>query len=488
MSPRLIIVSNRVVAPEEADSSLADEMAATVKAALKNQNGIWFGWSGKMTDQPASEPRTHQVNKLTYAQIDLSKSDIQEYCNGLANSVLWPILHCRVDLQQYSRAEASGYMRVNQLYADHLSALMNEDDVVWVHDYHLMTLARELRSRGHRNRIGFFLHTPCAPPDVLQTLPHHREILGGLTYCDLVGFQTKNDRDNFADYLVRQRATQTRGSYEIDGRRVRLGAFPVSIETKAYMRLARNAGRSAMLGLVRESLGGSRLVLSVDRLDCSKGIPERIKAFERFLETNPDWHGKATLLQLTPKSWSDIKQYAEIESEVAGLIGKVNGRFGDAAWTPIRYVNRPYSRTVLAGIYRAADVAMTTPLRDGMNLGAKEFLAAQDPDDPGVLMLSQFAGAAVELDEALIVNPHEMDAVAAALKRALEMPREERRERHAPMLAHLLKNDIKRWSRSCTSTLVAQRNGRSLLGVMRHLLKPLPSQTPSAAFGSLEAR
>ena len=488
MSPRLIIVSNRVVAPEEADSSLTDEMAATVKAALKNQNGMWFGWSGKMTDQPTSEPRPHQVNKVTYAQIDLSKSDIQEYCDGLANSELWPILHCRVDLQQYSRAEASGYMRVNQLYADHLSALMNEDDVVWVHDYHLMTLARELRSRGHRNRIGFFLHTPCAPPDVLQTLPHHKEILGGLTYCDLVGFQTKNDRDNFADYLVRQGATQTRDGYEIDGRGVRLGAFPVSIETKAYMRLARNAGRSAMLALVRESLGGSRLVLSVDRLDCSKGIPERIKAFERFLEMNPDWHGKATLLQLTPKSWSDIKQYAEIESEVAALIGKVNGRFGDAAWTPIRYVNRSYSRTVLAGIYRAADVAMTTPLRDGMNLEAKEFLAAQDPDDPGVLMLSQFAGAAVELDEALIVNPHETDAVAAALKRALEMPREERRERHAPMLAHLLKNDIKRWSRSYTSTLVARRNGRSLLGVMRHLFKPLPSQTPSAAFGSLEAR
>ena len=179
---------------------------------------------------------------------------------------------------------------------------------------------------------------------------------------------------------------------------------------------------------------------------------------------------------------------AEIESEVAALIGKVNGRFGDAAWTPIRYVNRSYSRTVLAGIYRAADVAMTTPLRDGMNLGAKEFLAAQDPDDPGVLMLSQFAGAAVELDEALIVNPHETDAVAAALKRALEMPREERRERHAPMLAHLLKNDIKRWSRSYTSTLVARRNGRSLLGAMRHLLKPLPSRTPRAAFRSLEVR
>jgi trehalose 6-phosphate synthase len=332
--------------------------------------------------------------------------------------------------------------------------------------------------RGHRNRIGFFLHTPCAPADILQTLPHHREILGGLTYCNLVGFQTENDRDNFGQYLIQQGAAQTRGGYEIGGRFVRLGAFPVSIETKAYMRLARNAGRSAMVALVRESLGGSRLVLGVDRLDYSKGIPDRIKGFERFLETNPDWHGRVTLLQLTPKSRSDIRQYSEIETEVTGLIGKVNGRFGDAAWTPIRYVNRSYTRTVLAGIYRAADVAMVTPLRDGMNLVAKEFLAAQDPEDPGVLLLSQFAGAAKELDRALIVNPHETDAIAAALKRALEMPLEERRERHAPMLAHLLKHDIKRWAKSYLSNLVDGSPGRSLLDGIRSLFKTSSEQPP----------
>ena len=189
-------------------------------------------------------------------------------------------------------------------------------------------------------------------------------------------------------------------------------------------------------------------MLGVDRLDYSKGIPDRIKAFERLLENSPEWRGKVTLLQVTPKSRSEIRQYGEIETEVTGLIGKVNGRFGDAAWTPIRYVNKSYSRTVLAGLYRAADVGMVTPLRDGMNLVAKEYLAAQNPDDPGVLVLSQFAGAAKELDGALIVNPHETDAVAAALKRALEMPLEERRERHAPMLEHLLENDIKKWART----------------------------------------
>src|SRR5271165_1427151 len=469
MGARVIIVSNRVALPEEAHSSLADEMGVTVKAALKNQNGMWFGWSGKVTDQPASEPRTLEVNKVTYVQIELSNNDIQEYCNGLANSVLWPILHYRVDLQEYSRADASGYMRVNRLFADHLSALMNEDDVVWVHDYHLMLLARELRSRGHRNRIGFFLHTPCAPPDILQTLPHHREILGGLVYYNLVGFQTENDRDNFAHYLVSQGAAQIRSGYEFEGQKVRLGAFPVSIETKAYMRLARNAGRSAFVALVRESLGDSRLVLGVDRLDYSKGIPDRVKAFERLLESYPEWRGKATLIQVTPKSRSDIKQYGDIEAEVTGLIGKVNGRFGDAAWTPIRYVNRSYSRTVLAGLYRSAQVAMVTPLRDGMNLVAKEYLAAQDPDDPGVLILSQFAGAAKELDRALIVNPHETDAVAAALKRALSMPMEERRERQAPMLADLLEYDIKKWAEDYLATLVEGAPGRRLLEGLRAL-------------------
>src|SRR5208282_1786408 len=291
MGARVIIVSNRVALPEEAHSSLADEMGVTVKAALKNQNGMWFGWSGKVTDQPASEPRTLEVNKVTYVQIELSNNDIQEYYNGLANSVLWPILHYRVDLQEYSRADASGYMRVNRMFADRLSALLNEDDVIWVHDYHLMLLGRELRSRGHRNTIGFFLHTPCAPPDILQTLPQHAAILGGLTYYDLVGFQTENDRDNFAHYLVSQGAAQNRSGYEFEGQKVRLGAFPVSIETKAYMRLARNAGRSAFVALVRESLGGSRLVLGVDRLDYSKGIPDRVKAFERLLENHPEWRG-----------------------------------------------------------------------------------------------------------------------------------------------------------------------------------------------------
>ena len=470
MGSRLIIVSNRVAVPETPRAPQAGGMAVAVKAALKNRDGLWFGWSGEIAKSASTEPRTVEVNKVTYVLIDLSKNDIQEYYNGLANGVLWPILHYRVDLQEYSHADASGYLRVNKLFADRLSPLLKPDDVIWVHDYHLMLLGRELRARGHQNPIGFFLHTPCAPPDILQTLPHHREILGGLAQYDLVGFQTENDRENFAHYLMTLGAAHARnGAFEFEGRQVRLGVFPVGIETAAYMRLARNAERSPIVSQVRESLGDSRLVLGVDRLDYSKGIPLRVKAFERFLELCPEWRSKATLLQVTPKSRAGVRQYEDIETEVNGLIGKINGRFGDAAWTPIRYINKSYSRTVLSGLYRSADVAMVTPLRDGMNLVAKEFLAAQDPDNPGVLVLSQFAGAAKELDQALIINPYELDAVAIALKTALEMPVPQRRERHAPMYAHLLEYDVRHWAESYLSALIEGAQGRGLLDGIRAL-------------------
>ena len=483
MGPRLIIVSNRVAVPEPANKQLAGGLVVAVKAALKNRTGVWFGWSGKIDETETAEPRTVERNHITYAVIDLSKNDFDEYYNGLANRVLWPILHYRVDLQEYSRVDHSGYMRVNCLFADKLSAFIRDDDVIWVHDYHLMPLARELRARGHQNPIGFFLHIPCAPLDILRTLPHHDEILGALTYYDLVGFQTENDRDNFAAYLLTIPGAKAGRSltFEVGGRQTRIGAYPVSIETATYARLARNAVRSPFAREFRESLNGLRLVLGVDRLDYSKGIIQRINAFDRFLEVNPEWRSRVTLLQITPRSRSDIKDYAAIENEVTTLIGRVNGRYGEASWTPIRYVNRSHSRSALSGIYRAADVALIKPLRDGMNLVAKEYVAAQDTENPGVLVLSQFAGAAVDLSGALIVNPHESEGVAAALKRALEMPLYERRERHGPMLEHLSVHDIEHWARSYLSALAETRERPSLMSELRAFLSPSRSRTDGLA-------
>ncbi len=474
MGPRLIIVSNRVAVPEPGNTQMAGGLVVAVKAALRNRTGVWFGWSGKIDETETAEPRIVERNHITYAVIDLSKNDFGEYYNGLANRVLWPILHYRVDLQEYSRADHSGYMRVNRLFADRLNAFIRDDDVLWVHDYHLMPLARELRIRGRLNPIGFFLHIPCAPLDILRTLPHHDEILGALTYYDLVGFQTENDRDNFAAYLLTiPGARKGRGrTFEVEGRQTRIGAFPVSIETATYARLARNAARSPFAKEMRESLTGLRLVLGVDRLDYSKGIVQRINAFNRFLEVNPEWRSRVALLQITPRSRSDIIDYAAIENEVTTLISRVNGRYGEASWTPIRYINRFHSRTALSGIYRAADVALITPLRDGMNIVAKEYVAAQDAENPGVLVLSHFAGAAAELTGALIVNPHECDAVAAALKRALGMPLFERRERHGPMLEHLLVHDIDHWAESYLAALAETRQRPSLMGELRAFLSP----------------
>ena len=468
MVSRLVIVSNRVALPGPGKVT-AGGLAVAVKAALRNRTGVWFGWSGKIG--PPKAPHVIHRHKVDYAVIDLSDVDFQEYYNGFANRVLWPILHYRVDLQEFSRADQSGYMRVNRLFAEKLGDLLREDDIIWVHDYHLMPLAQELRARGHFNPIGFFLHIPCAPPDILKTLPHHETIVGALTYYDLVGFQTERDRDNFAHYLELSAATPGRdpATFLIDGRQTRIGAFPVGVEAALFARLARNAANADYVLDVKDSLQGRRLVLGVDRLDYSKGILQRLYAFNHFLEVNPQWRSRVVLLQITPRSRDDIKEYRDIEEEVTALIGKINGRYGEADWPPIRYVNRPYSRTVLAGLYRLASVALVTPLRDGMNLVAKEFIAAQDPEDPGVLILSEFAGAAAELNASMIVNPHESEAVAAALKQALEMPQDERRRRQEPMMAQVLKHDIDHWAEQFLSTLGETRQRPGLLESLRGL-------------------
>ena len=321
---RLIIVSNRVALPD-ARKTFAGGLTVAVKAALRDRAGVWFGWSGEISEHQTATPRYLERGRVGYAVIDLSEADYQEYYNGFANRALWPVLHYRVDLQEYSRADQSGYMRVNSHFADQLDKIIEEDDVVWVHDYHLMPLARELRARGRTNPIGFFLHIPCAPPDILQTLPNHEEILGSLVHYDLVGFQTENDRDNFGRYLILQGARQGRGeTYALDGRQTRLGAFPVGIETAVYARVARNAARSRFVREIVDSLNGQKLVLGVDRLDYSKGILHRLNAFDRFLELNPDWRQRVTFLQVTPKSREEIHEYVAIGDEVSTLIGKIN--------------------------------------------------------------------------------------------------------------------------------------------------------------------
>jgi trehalose 6-phosphate synthase len=391
---------------------------------------------------------------------DLAEPDYQEYYNGFANRVLWPILHYRLDLAEFSRRDLSGYRRVNAHFANQLQNLLRPDDVIWVHDYHLIPLAKMLRDRGHANRIGFFLHVPFPPPEILTALPNHEWLVPQLSAYDLVGFQTENDATNFCRYLENECRLLKRGgnTYQSADRMVQVGVFPIGIETAEFNRLARQSVRSPLVRNVMDSLAGRAMMIGVDRLDYSKGLAQRMDAFERFLAVYPDWRGKVTYLQITPKSRSEIQEYAEMERTISEAAGRINGTYGEAAWTPIRYVNRAYSRSILAGLFRSARAALVTPLRDGMNLVAKEYIAAQDAEDPGVLILSRFAGAAAECTAALLVNPYDPEAVATSISHALSMPLEERRKRHAALMQVISENDLKSWGELFLTTLTKDAN------------------------------
>jgi trehalose 6-phosphate synthase len=470
--PRLVVVSNRVAVPDPEGPRHAGGLAVAVNAALKHRDGLWFGWSGDISENGGSyTPKVIERRRRSFVTIDLSEQDFQEYYNGFANRVLWPILHYRVDLAEFTNVELGGYLRVNARFADALSGFIRPDDWIWVHDYHLLSLARELRARGHDNPIGFFLHIPCPPPDILLALPQHAETIGTLGHYDLVGTQTEHDADNLRRYFELQGASlsRNRASLDIDGRRVQLRAFAVSIATKVYARTARSAIRSDFANEVRDSLAGRKLILGVDRLDYSKGIPHRIQGFGQFLDTYPEWRQHITYLQVTPKSRSEVPEYGDINQLVNTLVGQINGRYGEPAWTPIRYVNRAYSRASLAALYRMAAVGLVTPLRDGMNLVAKEYIAAQNPENPGVLVLSQFAGAAEELDGAILVNPHETEAMATAIDAALRMPLAERQARHKRMYRHLAANDIDHWAERFLAVLAESRQHPRLFDNIRQL-------------------
>jgi trehalose 6-phosphate synthase len=456
---RLVVVSNRVSVPDGKSAGRAGGLEVAVKAALRHRQGVWFGWSGKIARRgEVAETVTVRHDEVDYVVTSLGAEDYKEYYNGFANRVLWPVLHYRFDLAEFSRRDLSGYMRVNELFASELHKILRPDDLVWVHDYHLVPLASMLRARGHRNRIGYFLHIPCPPPEVLTALPNHERLMRTLCDYDLIGFQTGDDAFNFSRYLTRECGLHSRDfTFALGDREVRVDAFPVGIETEHFARTARRAVKSSFVQNVVGSLNNRLQIIGVDRLDYSKGLNLRLDAYEQFLRGYAQWREKVTYLQITPKSRSDIPEYIQMEQAVSQSAGRINGTFGEADWTPIRYVNRAYSRTALAGLYRSSRVGLVTPLRDGMNLVAKEYIAAQDPDDPGMLVLSRFAGAAHECKEALLVNPYDTEAVAAAIDRALAMPLEERQERHNTLYDTLMRNDIAHWAERFITTLASPR-------------------------------
>ena len=477
---RTFIVSNRVSVPRRKKEPSAGGLEVALRATLQRRAGIWFGWSGSVSKAEEIRVRRIEHDGLSCTVTDLTHEDYEEYYQGYANSVLWPVLHYRIDLAEFRRRNYSGYMRVNTRLAKELHALLEPGDTVWVHDYHLIPFAQILRDMGHDNRMGFFLHVPLPPADILTVLPNYQSLFGSLRAYDLVGFQTEHDCANFARFYAREfgGAAHVGSDGRLGRERMRVAAFPVGIDALDFRRKAEQSAHSDYVRDVVQSAVGP-LIIGVDRADYSKGIIHRFEAFENFLRAHPERRAEVTYLQITPKSRSQIRGYAQLERSLESAAGRINSEFGDARWTPIRYVNRSHTRTELAGLYRCSRVGLVTPLRDGMNLVAKEYVAAQDPADPGVLILSRFAGAAAELSAAVVVNPYDCEAMAAAIAQALAMPLEARRKRHETLFAALLKNDIATW-------------GERFLDALAKPIQPLPrsvrrEETPEQFWQGLAA-
>jgi len=453
---RLVVVSNRVEAIEEGKAT-AGGLAAAVYAALRRVGGIWFGWSGKVVDEPPGEVSVRDIGKIRYATVDLLRDDHRLYYGSYSNESLWPLLHYRLDRFDQDRSAYDAYVRVNRDFAARILPLLTEDDRIWVHDYHLFPLGAALREAGARQKIGFFLHTPFPPRQVLVALARHRDLFASLLDYDLIGFQTEDDADCFRDYAAVELGVKidAQGSIQSGGRICRIGAFPIGIDTDGMVRLAQSAPASEAALRLRQSAPSSHFMIGVDRLDYTKGFIERLRGFQRYLESFGDTPGKLTLVQIAAPTRETLSEYQDLRRQVASLAGEINSRFSTPEWAPIRYVNRSYSRRTLAGFYRASRVGLVTPLRDGMNLVAKEYVAAQVPDQPGVLVLSRFAGAARELDAATIVNPYDRDDIADAIHAAITMSIDERRARWAAMMAVIERNHVGAWCRTFLDRLAA---------------------------------
>ena len=458
---RLVAVSNRVAAPIAGKS--AGGLAVGVLAALRERGGVWFGWSGKTTARDPGDPKLKRSGAIEFATIDINDRDCDRYYNGFSNDTLWPLLHYMLGFFRYSRAEYEAYRRVNELFAQKLKPLLRADDLIWVHDYHLFLLGSALRRMNVAQPIGFFLHVPFPSFNVLRTLPGYEHLLSALASYDVVGFQTEGDLESFQDCLKQAEiGGEVHGDGRVTafGRTFRAGAFPIGIDVDECQTVAVANFESRDIRRLAHSLRGRKFIVGVDRLDYSKGLELRFRAYEALLERYPTALGNVVFLQIAPPTRTGVRAYDSIREDLERAAGNINGRFAEIDWVPIRYLNRGYPRERLMSILRLADVGVVTPIRDGMNLVAKEYVASQDPDDPGIPVLSTLCGAARELDAAVLVNPYDRQTVADGLQSAIAMPVAERRERYLTMIDVLKRNDVHHWCRRFTDTLQDAASGR----------------------------
>lgn len=452
---RLIVISNRVSAPKPDQPAAQGGLAVALTAALRESEGIWFGWSGETGPDHKLEFETY--GGVTSATIDLTAQEIDEYYNGYANSTLWPLFHYRLDLTEFEREYQGGYERVNRVFGDIIAPHIMPDDMVWVHDYHMIPLGWILRQQGMKNRMGFFLHIPWPPTRLLVALPDHRRLVEALFAYDVIGFQSAEWLESFRHYVTHEMGGSLgeEGHVTVGGRTIRAICCPIGIDSEQFIASVNSKHARDVRMRVLESGVGRALIIGVDRLDYSKGLAERFLGYERFLQKNPDRRALVYLMQIAPPSRTDVESYRDIRDNLDSLSGRINGQYADIDWVPIRYVNQGYPRETLAGVYRAARIGLVTSLRDGMNLVAKEYVAAQDPYDPGVLILSRFTGAAEQLTGAILINPYSAEDIAEGIAKALSMPKAERIARWKPMFEMVRDHDVVWWRKRFIDALEA---------------------------------
>jgi alpha,alpha-trehalose-phosphate synthase [UDP-forming]/trehalose-phosphatase len=460
---KLLVVSNRLpelrTASETAESRKKNVggLVSALEPAMKARHGVWLGWSGRtLPEVDAKNFGLDDTADPKLAWFDLPELWHRRYYNGLCNSALWPLLHSFVGRVRLSEDDWEAYRQANDTFAEAAGRLVGPDATVWIHDYHLFLLGQCMRQRGHRGPIGLFLHVPFPSPDVWFILPWAEELLTALLSLDLVGFHTAQSVANFIQCAAALSPTLVGDdAVELRGHRTRVRAFPIGILPEGFQEPASEPAEDEARNLMR-AIAPARLILGVDRLDYTKGIPERLEGFARMLQLFPEWRRKVSLVQISVPSRGDVPEYARQREHVERIVGRTNGELGDADWVPIRYLYRSFGRRQLAQLYRSAAIGYVTPLRDGMNLVAKEYVAAQDPADPGVLVLSRFAGAAAELaDGAVLTNPWSADVLARDLDRALRIDVEERRARHAKLLARVQRSTALTWAEDFLSALAA---------------------------------
>jgi trehalose 6-phosphate synthase len=455
---RLVAVSNRIALP--ARGAVPGGLAVGLLAAMRDRGGLWFGWDGNVAASSDCSPVIVRQDAVSYAATGLDELEYADYYLGFCNSLLWPLFHYFIDAFQFRDEHYAAFLGVNRRMAAELIPLLHPEDVVWVHDYHLIPLGSALRASGVRQPIGFFLHIPFPSYEVLRILPVHVALLRQLSRYDVIGFQTASDLAAFRDSIAQvwgPLSTAMPGRITVEGHTAHTDVFAIGVDVDAIRQEAARSQDSEECSRMSAGLLGRRLMLGVDRLDYSKGLVQRFRAYERFLDKYPENRNQVTFLQIAPLSRTDVRAYSQIRRDLEQATGRTNGRFADTDWTPIRYLNRNFSHEVLMGFLRRALVGIVTPVRDGMNLVAKEFVAAQVPDDPGVLVLSSLAGAARELDAAILVNPHDTCGMADAIQQAFNMPLAERRTRHEALLAALRRNSLHAWHARFVEALEAVR-------------------------------